>query len=292
MRQTAKTSLVRCGLMLAFAALAIGGADAQPTQTAKAPAKKAKQAVMPVEMLREQRALDLLKASAARLGAARSMSFTATVSYEYPSKLGPALVFTTRYDVTLQRPDKFKVLTLGDGPVSEFYYDGRTMLAFAPAENLVAVADAPATIDAMLKSAYDQAAIFYPFTDLVASDPYAALGDGARLAFYIGASEQVAGVRTEMLAWANDDVFIQVWIGADDQLPRRLRAVYRADPLRLRHDMLLSDWQLDPVLAADAFDAGKALGAQKIAFSAPVAPPPGVKPLAKGKAVKSPDKAR
>ena len=43
-------------------------------------------------------------------------------------------------------------------------------------------------------------------------------------------------------------------------------------PLRLRHDMLLSNWQLDPPLAADAFDAGKALGAQKIAFSAPVAP--------------------
>ena len=119
-----------------------------------------------------------------------------------------------------------------------------------------------------------------------------ALGDGARLAFYIGASEQVAGVRTEMVAWANDDVFIQVWIGADDQLPRRLRAVYRTDPLRLRHDMLLSNWQLDPVLAAEAFDAGKALGAQKIAFSAPVAPPPGVKPLVKGKPVSSSDKAR
>ena len=288
-----RMTLRRGGLILALAALAIGGADAQ---TAKAPAKQAgrngKQAAMPVEMLREQKALDLLKASAARLAAAKAMSFTATVSYEYPSRLGPALVYTTRYDVIMQRPDKFKVLTLGDGPLSEFTYDGRSMMAFAPAENLVAVADAPATIDDMLRSAYDRAAIFYPFTDLVASDPYAALGDGARLAFYIGVSEQVAGVRTEMVAWANDDVFIQVWIGADDQLPRRLRAVYRTDPLRLRHDMLLSNWQLDPVLAADAFDAGKALGAQKIAFSAPVAPPPGVKPLVKGKSVKSPEKAR
>ena len=296
MRQTAKTSLRRGGLILALAALAIGGADAQTGQTtkvsAKQPSRSSKQPVMPVEMLREQRALDFLKASAARLGAARSMSFTATVSYEYPSKLGPALVYTTRYDVTMQRPDKLKVLTVGDGPVSEFTYDGRTMMAFAPAENLVAVADAPATIDDMLKSAYDKAAIFYPFTDLLVADPYAALGDGARLAFYIGASEQTAGVKTEMLAWANDDVFIQVWIGTDDQLPRRLRAVYRADPLRLRHVMLLSNWQLDRPLAADAFDAGKALGAQKIAFAAPVAPPPGVKPIVKGKPVKSPDKAR
>ena len=31
-----------------------------------------------------------------------------------------------------------------DGPASEFYYDGKKMMAYAPAENLVAIADAPA----------------------------------------------------------------------------------------------------------------------------------------------------
>ena len=72
------------------------------------------------------------------------MSFTATVGYEYPSKLGPPIVYTMRYDVTMQRPDKLKVVMPGDGPASEFYYDGKAMMAYAPAENLVAVADAPA----------------------------------------------------------------------------------------------------------------------------------------------------
>ena len=43
----------------------------------------------------------------------------------------------------------------GDGPASEFYYDGKTMMAYAPAENLVAVADAPPTIDAALMAAYN-----------------------------------------------------------------------------------------------------------------------------------------
>ena len=55
----------------------------------------------------------------------------------------------------------------GDGPASEFYYDGKTMMAYAPAENLVAVADAPPTIDAALEAAYNKAAIFFPFTDLL-----------------------------------------------------------------------------------------------------------------------------
>ena len=86
------------------------------------------------------------------------MRFTAVISYESPSRLGPPLVYTTTSEVTLQRPDKLRVLTPGDGPASEFYYDGKTMLAFVPAENLVAVADAPPTLDPALKAAYDAAA--------------------------------------------------------------------------------------------------------------------------------------
>ncbi len=189
--------------------------------------------------------MDLLKAASARLAAAKSMSFTATASYEFPSQLGPPILYTVRYDVTMQRPDKLRVIIPGDGPASEFYYDGQSMIAYAPAENLAAVANAPPTIEAALKAAFTTADIYYPFTDLVVADPYAALTDGTILAFYIGPSGVVGGVKTEMVAWANPDVFLQIWIGADDKLPRRVRATYSADPLHLRHELDLSNWQLD-----------------------------------------------
>jgi hypothetical protein len=127
------------------------------------------------------------------------------------------------------------------GPASEFYYDGKSMMAYAPAENLVAVADAPPTIEGALKAAFATADIYYPFTDLVVADPYAAMTDGAILAFYIGPSSMVGGTKTEMLAWANPEMFLQIWIGADDKLPRRVRAVYSADPLGLHHELDLSD---------------------------------------------------
>ena len=91
----------------------------------------------------EPKAIEILKASSARLAAAHTMRFTAMVSYESPSRPGPPLVYTTRSDVTLQRPDKLRVITPGDGPASEFYYDGKAMVAFMPAENLVAVPEAP-----------------------------------------------------------------------------------------------------------------------------------------------------
>ena len=31
--------------------------------------------------------------------------------------------------VTVQRPDKMRVITPGDGPPTEFYYDGKSMIA-------------------------------------------------------------------------------------------------------------------------------------------------------------------
>src|SRR4029434_1854949 len=137
-----------------------------------------------------------------------------------------------------------KVVSLGDGPPSEFYYDGKVMMAFEPAANLVAVADAPPTIDATLKAAYDSAAIYFPFSDVIVADPYKDIADGLKLAFYIGQSQIVGGTTTDMIAYANEDVFVQMWVGAEDKLPRMLRAVFSQDPARMRHQMELSNWQL------------------------------------------------
>ena len=196
------------------------------------------------------------------------LTFTAVTTYESPSRLGPPLAYTTISEVTLQRPDKLRVITPGDGPASEFYYDGKTMMAFAPAENLVAVADAPPTIDAALKAAYDSAAIYFPFTDVLVADPYKDIADGLKLAFYIGQSHVVGGTTTDMLAIANDHVFAQLWIGADDKLPRMMRAVYLDDPARLRHQVEFSNWKLDGPIPADAF-ARRAPAARR-ASSSPV----------------------
>src|SRR5947207_2456789 len=64
----------------------------------------------------EPKAIEILKASSSRLAAAKTMSFTAVVSYEGPSRLGPPLVYTTRSEVTMQRPNKLRVITPSDGP--------------------------------------------------------------------------------------------------------------------------------------------------------------------------------
>lgn len=276
------------GVALSLATLGATAADAPVVAVKSAkPGKAAKPVAAPAyKPIVEEKAMALLKASSERLAAAKSMAFTATASYEYPSKLGPAIVYTVRYDVSMQRPDRLRIVIPGDGPASEFYYDGKALMAFVPTENLVAVAEAPPTIDAMLKQAYQKAGVFFPFTDLLAADPFAALSAGVKSAFYVGPSGVVGGVKTDMVVWADNEVFLQFWIGADDKLPRRVRAVYRADPLRLRHDLELSNWQLDVPMAPETFVSEKAKTADRIPFAHPMAPPPGVKPLGAGKAAK------
>jgi hypothetical protein len=197
-----------CTLLILLGVLVAGtnGAHAQTVpQTAKKqaatkPATQKPAAPTETRPALEPKAIDILKAACGRLAAARTMAFTAVVAYESPSRLGPPLVYTTRSEVTLQRPDKLRVITLGDGPASEFYYDGKMMMAFAPAENLVAVADAPPTIDAALQAAYSSADIYFPFDDVIVADPYKDISDGMKRAFYIGQSHVFDGTTTDMVA--------------------------------------------------------------------------------------------
>jgi hypothetical protein len=283
--------LLRQALPLLVGAAFAASAAAQPSAAPKAAAlaqpaalKKAAAKPTPARPILEQRAVELLQGMSARLAAAKSLSFTAVASYEYPSRLGPPIVYTMRYDVALQRPNQLKIVVPGDGPASEFVYDGKEMVAFAPAENLVAVAAAPPTLEGALKQAFDSAAIYFPFTDLLLPDPYGAIAPGAILAYVVGPSAIVGGVKTDMVVWANDEVFLQLWIGTEDKLPRRMRAQFRADPKGLRHDLELSNWQLDGSIAADHFSTAKAKAGQPMAFAAPGRKLPiGVKPVAGAK---------
>jgi hypothetical protein len=227
----------------------------------------------------EPKAIDILKAMGQRLAGARSLSFTAVATFERTSAFGHVLQYASKYEVTLQRPDKLRVVMLGDGPRSEFYYDGKTMAQLAPVENLVATAAAPPTIDAMLTQAFESADIYFPFTDFLVADPFADLAAGMALAFYIGPSVVVDGTKTDMLAFESHGVFIQTWVGADDKLPRRARAQFDSDPWQLRHEVNLSNWKLDPVVAPDTFASKQVASAKRIEFAKKEALPPGAQPL-------------
>jgi hypothetical protein len=266
-------------LVLGLAAAAAVHAQA-PAGAAAPKAVAAKAARQPAGPIIEQRAVDLLRAASDRLAAAKSMRFTAIASYEYPSRLGPPILYTMRYDVALQRPNQLRIVVPGDGPATEFFWDGKEVIAFAPNENLVAVASAPPTLEGVFRQAQQNAQIYFPFADLLLPDPYAVISHGAVLAFGVGPSVVVGGVKTDMIVWASKEVFMQLWIGAEDKLPRRIRAIYRNDPRGLRHDLELSNWQIDGTIPAEHFATDKARAGQPMKFAVPGP----ARPVPKGKA--------
>src|SRR4051812_30991448 len=82
-------------------ALCLGSAQAQQPTDMPQKAKTKSSAGSSYRPVVEPRAMDLIKAMSDKLAAAKSMSFMATVGYEYPSKLGPPIVYTTRHEVAM-----------------------------------------------------------------------------------------------------------------------------------------------------------------------------------------------
>jgi hypothetical protein len=213
-----------------------------------------------------------VKAMCDKLAAAKTISFTAVTTYESPDRTGEPLAYTTLAQVALQRPNKLKVIMLGDGPRNDFYYDGTTVQAYEPAANLLATVKAPDTIDEMLRAAYEYASIYFPFTDVIVSDPLKVISENLRVAFVVGKSIVVGGVPTDIVVLVGKYVHVQLWIGSDDKLPRMARAIFIGDPSHYRHTVQFSDWKIDPALPADTFAFMPPANAARVPFARPDTP--------------------
>jgi hypothetical protein len=222
----------------------------------------------------EPKVHEILKAACDVLSGAKTMSFTAVNTYERAAVNGQPLYYTTLNQVTLQRPDKMRVITPGDGVADEFYYDGKTMMAYVPSEDLVAAAEAPPTIDQMIDAAWDKAAVYFPFSDVILSKPCAVFDKVMRSGFYIGQSKVIGGTTTDMVAVAGDDVQAELWIGASDHLPRLIRVVYPHEPAHALYQTEYSDWHIDDAIPPEAFASEKAAKGQPMPFLPPAAAQP------------------
>jgi hypothetical protein len=223
----------------------------------------------------EPKAVEVLKSACATLEGAKAMSFTAVNTYEKAARNGQPLYYAVLNRVTMQRPDKLRVVTPGDGVPDEFYYDGKTMMVYVPSVDMVAMADAPPTIDEMVDAAWNTAAIFFPFADVILSKPcYVFEKEGIDSAFYVGQSHVVGGTTTDMIAVAGENMQAELWIGADDHLPRMVRVVYPHEPAHALYQTQYSDWHLMDAADVSTFSSDKAAHGTRIPFHPPGTPMP------------------
>ncbi len=255
----------RFGIAAFAAALAFSGVGGRAfAETAQAPA--ADKAAHPAI---EQAALDILKASSDKLASAKSLSFVALGAFDVPARNGQPLFYHTRSDVLLVRPNKLRVIVPGDGPPSEFYFDGTDVAVLTPTQDLLAITKAPGNLEEMLGKIYEKAGIYFPFVDVLVADPYKALTSGLTGAFVIGKSSLVGGVTTDVLSISDERVHLQIWIGEEDKLPRLIWATAADSPEKPRHMVQFSDWKLDGDISKESFAPRRSPSTKEIPFGRP-----------------------
>jgi hypothetical protein len=212
----------------------------------------------------ERKALDLLVETSNRLATAETLAFKAVVTDERPNFPAAPLTYRTTSDVLMARPDKLRVITSGDGPFSDFYYDGQMITEFSPARNFAIATTAPPSINDALKAAYNSVGIYFPFTDVILAGRYEDIAECVETAVYLGPSRAFDGTATDTITYTIGGISVQLWIGAQDKLPRMLVVVFPDDPLQLRHQVEFSNWQIDQPVSAEAFNVNNAIfAAQK-----------------------------
>jgi hypothetical protein len=207
----------------------------------------------------EPKALEVLKSVRDRLAAARTLSWVAVDKFESRGDEDAPRIQKTRFEVTLKRPDKLRVLVSGlSGLVLQVNCNGGTMLTYTPATKAVSIAKAPPAITDCLKQAYKASVIDVPFVDLILATPSMDVAAALPRAHYVG-QLQFQGTNTDVISFSRDSVLVQMWVGTEDKLPKAIRVISVDDPNRSRHTLTLSDWQIDLTVPPEVFTALKGI---------------------------------
>jgi hypothetical protein len=211
-------------------------------------------------------ALSLLKRMSDTLAGAKAFAYRSHNILEVPSANGQFITLFSTGKIALKRPNKLRALLAGDAPHFDFFYDGATVSAFAPGDNVFSTSKAPATIDEMLSGLREETGIRFASAPLLFSNPYAVLTRGLTSGVIVGPST-VDGAACVHLAFRSPGVNWEIWLESNARaLPRRLAVTFTDRANFPRTVVELSGWNLQPWLCDSGFVFRKPAGAREIPF--------------------------
>jgi len=210
-------------------------ADATPAETAST-----------VEEKVDPTALSALETMSRYLGTLKTFEIRTTSSTDEVLESGQKLQFDSGATYRVRRPDAFRVETVSDRRVRNFYYDGKTFTMYSPRMSVFAQVAAPPTIGEVLGRIHDEYDITLPLTDIFTwADSPAENSQDMISALYIGPAK-IRDIECDQYAFRQPDVDWQVWIErGDTPLPRKVVITTRDDPALPQYTVYL-DWNLAP----------------------------------------------
>jgi hypothetical protein len=194
-----------------------------------------------------------------------SLKYDADVEVVTPSV--EKIQFSASGDVTMSRPNKFRISRTGGYADVELVSDGSNVTVYDRNGNRFAQVPAGGSFDEVVDRLRSEAPVELPGADLLVSKPYEALMDGVLEARHIGRGV-VEGVECEHLAFRNLDTDWQIWIEVGDRpVPRKNVITSKAVGAAPQYTLRIRDWKAGVSPAADAFAFKPPEGSKGVAIT-------------------------
>ena len=175
--------------------------------------------------------------------------------------------FSASGDVTLSRPNRFRISRTGGYADVELISDGSNVTIYDRGGNRFAQVPAAGTFDGVVDRLRTEATLELPGADLLLAKPYEELMAGVLEAKHIGRGV-VEGVECEHLAFRNLEIDWQIWIETGDRpVPRKYVITSKSVAAAPQYTLRLRDWKTSVSPAADAFAFKAPEGSSGIAIT-------------------------
>jgi hypothetical protein len=161
--------------------------------------------------------------------------------------------FSASGEITMSRPNKFRVSRTGGYADVELISDGSNVTVYDKGANKFAQIPAAASFDETLDRLRTEAPLELPGADLLLSKPYDELMAGVLESKHIGRGV-VNGVECEHLAFRNLDTDWQIWVEVGDRpLPHKYVITSKAVGGSPQYTLRFREWKTGISPASDAF---------------------------------------
>jgi hypothetical protein len=249
--------------VLALALAAVGPIATSRAAEAKAKTAPAAAAAPSVD----PHAMEIVQRMAERIVAAERLSLSGEVAWDVVQADGQTLEFGATREVVLQRPDRLRVdMNLREGGQRRLLYDGKQIVLEDLEHNVYAIDPHTGPVDDMAAFVANRLGVPVALSEFLSPDLPKLLSENLESASYVGEST-IDEVRCDHVALRNDRVGMQLWVGQEDSLPRRITITYEQEEGRPQFRARFSGWDLSPKVKDSTFAFDPPKDAEKIAFA-------------------------
>jgi hypothetical protein len=215
----------------------------------------------------EGAAQNILKAMADYVKSQGNLSLKYDADVEVVTPAVEKIQFSASGDVTLSRPNRFRISRTGGYADVELVSDGSTVTVHDRGGNRFAQVPAARSFDEVVDRLRAEAPVELPGADLLLSKPYEELMAGVLEAKHVGRGV-VEGVECEHLAFRNLDTDWQIWVEVGERpVPRKYIITSKAVGAAPQYTLRMRDWKTGVDPAPDAFAFKPPAGASGVAIT-------------------------